>query len=94
MPLPDRPSKILLVQVWTLSSSPIPRLGLSVFFLSFRSNCAGVFPCSLPPPPPAAGPVIAQGRGLASAGERLFQRPVGQSMSRETFSLRIRHNER
>jgi len=30
---PDRPSKILLVQVWTLSSSPIPRLGLSVFFL-------------------------------------------------------------
>ena len=26
---PDRPSKILLVQVWTLSSSPIPRLGLS-----------------------------------------------------------------
>jgi len=32
---PDRPSKILLVQVGTLSSSPIPRLGLSVFFLSF-----------------------------------------------------------
>ena len=32
---PDRPSKILLVQVWTLSSSPIPRLGSSDFFLSF-----------------------------------------------------------
>ena len=32
---PDRPSKILLVQVWTLSSSPIPRLGcLFSFFLS------------------------------------------------------------
>ena len=31
--VPDRPSKILLVQVGTLSSSPIPRLGLSVFFL-------------------------------------------------------------
>ena len=30
---PGRPSKILLVQVWTLSASPIPRLGC--LFLSF-----------------------------------------------------------
>jgi len=33
---PDRPSKILLVQVGTLSSSPIPRLGCC--FLSFCST--------------------------------------------------------
>jgi len=32
--VPDRPSKILLVQVWTLSFSH-PSFGLSVFFLSF-----------------------------------------------------------
>ena len=33
---PDRPSKILFVQVWTLSSSPMPypSFGLCVFFLS------------------------------------------------------------
>ena len=34
--VPDRPYKILLVQVWTLSFSPIPRLVcLLSFFLSF-----------------------------------------------------------
>ena len=27
-----------IVQVWTLSSSPIPRLGLSFFFLSFTGH--------------------------------------------------------
>ena len=43
---PDRPSKILLVQVGTLSSSPIPRLGLSVFFLSFSKRTIFVL---LPP---------------------------------------------
>ena len=38
---PDRPSKILLVQVWTLSSSPIPRLGcLFSFFLSLHTRGA------------------------------------------------------
>ena len=37
---PDRPSKILLVQVGTLSSSPIPRLGflLSFFLLRYFWN--------------------------------------------------------
>ena len=36
---PDRPSKILLAQVGTLSSSPIPRFGsLFSFFLSFRDS--------------------------------------------------------
>ena len=33
---PDRPSKILLVQVWTLSSSPIPRLGCLFSFFQAR----------------------------------------------------------
>ena len=35
---PDRPSKILLVQVWTLSSSPVPRF----FFLSFFTLGTGL----------------------------------------------------
>ena len=38
---PDRPSKILLVQVGTLSSSPIPRLGcLFSFFLRKKKTAA------------------------------------------------------
>ena len=38
---PDRPSKILLVQVWTLSSSPIPRLGcLFSFFFTLGTGLA------------------------------------------------------
>ena len=50
---PDRPSKILLVQVGTLSSSPIPRLGLSVFFLSFfREDSLGALgSCRVPDHP-------------------------------------------
>ena len=47
---PDRPSKILLVQVGTLSSSPIPRLGLSVFFLFFLSNLVVSCPEGTPAP--------------------------------------------
>ena len=56
---PDRPSKILLVQVGTLSSSPIPRLGsMFSFFLS------------LPPPP--SPPAHHRGSAARAGGEQLL----------------------
>ena len=57
---PDRPSKILLVQVWTLSSSPIPPLGCLFsfyplgcpfsFFHEYPMRERSPVPCAQPSP--------------------------------------------